>query len=149
MLALKGFDYETSEEVRAEALGELTTIASRLSNQGSAAGSTTSPAPVQAGSFERIADVPIYATDSLVRRATSLQLTADARAPVASLPQGLWSQLGLATGDKVRVSQGAGQAVLPAKLDPTLAATAVRVPAGHPDTAALGAMFGAITVEKA
>ena len=30
--------------------------------------------------LERIADVPIYATDALVRRAPSLQLTADARA---------------------------------------------------------------------
>ena len=144
LLALKGFDFETSEEVRAEALGDVTAIASRLSNQ-SAAKPTLSPA---AGGLERIADVPIYANDSLVRRATSLQLTADARAPFASLPQTLWSQLGLLDGDKVRVSQGAAHAVLPAKLDATLAATAVRVPAGHSDTAALGAMFGAITVEK-
>ena len=144
LLALKGFDFETSEEVRAEALGDVTAIASRLSNQ-SAAKPTLSPA---ASGLERIADVPIYANDSLVRRATSLQLTADARAPFASLPQTLWSQLGLLDGDKVRVSQGAAHAVLPAKLDATLAATAVRVPAGHSDTAALGAMFGAITVEK-
>ena len=144
LLALKGFDFETSEEVRAEALGDVTAIASRLSNQ-SAAKPTVSPA---ASGLERIADVPIYANDSLVRRATSLQLTADARAPFASLPQTLWSQLGLLDGDKVRVSQGAAHAVLPAKLDATLAATAVRVPAGHFDTAALGAMFGAITVEK-
>jgi NADH-quinone oxidoreductase subunit G len=144
LLALKGFDFETSEEVRAEALGDVTAIASRLSNQ-SAAKPTLSPA---ASGLERIADVPIYANDSLVRRATSLQLTADARAPFASLPQTLWSQLGLLDGDKVRVSQGAAHAVLPAKLDATLAATAVRVPAGHFDTAALGAMFGAITVEK-
>ncbi len=144
LLALKGFDFETSEEVRAEALGDVTAIASRLSNQ-SAAKPTLSPA---ASGLERIADVPIYANDSLVRRATSLQLTADARAPFASLSQTLWSQLGLLDGDKVRVSQGAAHAVLPAKLDATLAATAVRVPAGHSDTAALGAMFGAITVEK-
>ncbi len=145
LLALDGFDFETSEEVRAEALGDVTTIASRLGNQGSA-----SVAPISAISgFERIADVPIYATDSLVRRSTSLQLTADARAPFASLPGALWSQLGLKAGDKVRVSQGAAQALLPARLDDTLAPTAVRVPAGHPDTASLGAMFGAISVEKA
>ena len=149
LLALQGFDFETSEEVRAEALGDLGTVASRLSNQASdgiaALSATGGPGP----DLERLADVPIYATDSLVRRATSLQLTADARAPFASLPQALWSQLGLNAGDKVRVSQGAAQAVLPAKLDATLAATVVRVPAGHPDTASLGAMFGAIGVEKA
>jgi len=39
--------------------------------------------------------------------------------------------------------------VLAAREDATLAAQVVRVPAGHPDTAALGAMFGAINVEKA
>jgi NADH-quinone oxidoreductase subunit G len=152
MLALKGFDFETSEDVRAEALGDVATIPARLDNQTSAGfgaaaaafGSTFEPS-----SFERVADVPIYATDSLVRRATSLQLTADARAPVVSLPQALWNRLDLKVGDVVRVSQGAAQAVLPAQLDVTLAATAVRVPAGHLDTAALGAMFGAVVVEKA
>jgi NADH-quinone oxidoreductase subunit G len=50
---------------------------------------------------------------------------------------------------KVRVSQGDGSAVLPASLDPSLADNTVRVAAGHLSTAMLGAMFGAITVEKA
>jgi len=68
---------------------------------------------------------------------------------VASLPLALWNQLGLNAGDKVRVSQGAAHALLRARLDATLAASAVRVPAGHPDTATLGPMFGALTVEKA
>ncbi|HEX7687440.1 MAG TPA: hypothetical protein VF453_07030, partial [Burkholderiaceae bacterium] len=75
--------------------------------------------------------------------------TADARAPQASLPQGLWDSLGLAAGDKVRVTQGEGSVVLAARLDKTLAPTAVRVPAGHVLTAALGAAFGPITVAKA
>lgn len=143
LLGVKGFDFETSEEVRAEALGDLSTVASRLSNQAAAtaAGATASTA----SGLERIADVPIYATDSLVRRATSLQLTADAKPPVASLPPALWSQLGLAEGASVRVSQGSAQAVLLARLDATLAPTAVRVPA----TVSLGAMFGPITVERA
>jgi NADH-quinone oxidoreductase subunit G len=143
-LGLKGFDFETSEDVRAEALGDVATIAARLSNASASAATVVAAAT----GLERIADVPIYATDSLVRRATSLQLTADARAPFASLPLALWSKLGLTAGDKVRVSQGGAQAVLPAQLDATLADTAVRVPAGHADTASLGAMFGAISVEK-
>ncbi len=144
LLALDGFDFETSEDVRAEALGEVGALGARLSN----AGHAVAGAVAGSAGLERIADVPIYATDSIVRRASSLQLTADARAPFASLPPLLWSTLGLSAGDKVRISQGAAQAVLPARLDATLAATAVRVPAGHPDTAALGAMFGALTVEK-
>jgi NADH-quinone oxidoreductase subunit G len=93
--------------------------------------------------------VPIYATDSIVRRAPSLQLTADARPPLAHLSRDLWQRLGLAPGDAVRVTQGSAEAVLPAAIDATLAATAVRVAAGHPTTAGLGAMFGPIAVEKA
>jgi len=146
LLGLRGFDQETSEEVKAEALGDLSTVASRLSNRPVAAPALVNTA---ASGLERIADVPIYATDSLVRRATSLQLTADAKPPVASLPAALWSQLGLGGGASVKVSQGTAQAVLPARLDETLAANTVRVPAGHPATASLGAMFGAITVERA
>jgi NADH-quinone oxidoreductase subunit G len=44
---------------------------------------------------------------------------------------------------------GSDAVTLPAHEDPTLAPTVVRVPAGHPDTAALGPMFGPLTVEKA
>jgi NADH-quinone oxidoreductase subunit G len=93
--------------------------------------------------------VPIYATDATVRRAASLQLTKDAQVPVASLPAALWAQLHLTEGAKVLVSRGAAHVVLPARLDTSLAANTVRVPAGHPHTAALGAMFGGLTVEKA
>jgi NADH-quinone oxidoreductase subunit G len=49
----------------------------------------------------------------------------------------------------VRVGQGSTSVLLPAQHDATLAATAVRVSAGHPATASLGPMFGALTVEKA
>jgi NADH-quinone oxidoreductase subunit G len=145
MLDLKGFDFETSEDVRAEALGDLASIPARLSNRGGVAVAGSVPG----AGIERIADVPIYATDSLVRRATSLQLTADARAPMASLTAALWAQLGLNDGDKVRVSQGTAMVVLAARVDTTLALGTVRVPAGHADTAMLGAMFGEVRVERA
>jgi NADH-quinone oxidoreductase subunit G len=144
LLNLPGFDFETAEDVRAEALGDVATLTSRLDN------STTAPVilAAPAASYERIADVPIYATDSLVRRATSLQLTADARVPVAGLPTALWNQLGLQKDSRVLVSQGEGAVVMAVREDSTLAAKTIRVAAGHPTTAALGAMFGAITVEK-
>jgi NADH-quinone oxidoreductase subunit G len=131
--------------VRAEALFDIASIPARLNN----AVGVTVAGSASGVALERIADVPIYATDSLARRATSLQLTADARAPVASLPPALWSHLGLNDGDKVRVSQGAAMVVLGARVDTTLALGTVRVPAGHEQTAMLGAMFGDIRVEKA
>lgn len=145
LLGLTGFEQESVEEVRAEALGDVSTIPARLSN--AVAQAVSLPSPI--AGLQRLADVPIYSTDSLVRRSTSLQLTRDAQAPVASLPSALWRQLGLGEGAKVRVSQGAASAVLVAREDATLAPNVVRVPAGHADTATLGAMFGAITVEVA
>jgi len=149
MLDLQGFEFETSEDVRAEALGDTATIAAKLDNRvygNDGAPATVAPAP---GALERIADVPIYATDSLVRRAPALLQTADARAVAASLPPSLWASLGLSAGAEVRVTQGDGEAVLAARLDPTLAENVVRIPAGHALTASLGAMFGSLTVAKA
>ena len=48
-----------------------------------------------------------------------------------------------------KVSSGSDSIVLPARLDAGMPANTVRVPAAHPDTAALGAMFGTIEVVKA
>jgi NADH-quinone oxidoreductase subunit G len=147
MLKLPGFDFETSEEVRAEALGDVSAIPARLSNRVDAPVALRHAGQASSG-LERIADVPIYETDPLVRRATSLRLTADARPAFAGLPPALWAQLGLRDGDVVRVSQGLATAELPARLDRTLATNVVRVPSGTAQTRTLGAMFGAITVAK-
>ena len=145
LLGLPGFSHETSEAVLAEALGDLAGLGARLDNSSAA---PLVPAAPLAG-LQRLADVPIYATDALVRRAPALQHTADARPALASLPAALWQALALQPGDAVRVTQGTGQAVLPAQQDATLAADTVRVPAGLAATATLGPMFGAVTVEKA
>ena len=149
LLGLEGFSQETAEQVRDEALGGAPTdaagLATRLDNSSAAALSLGTA--VQG--LQRLSDVPIYATDSLVRRAPSLQLTADGRAPQAGLPPALWQQLGLKSGDRVRVSQGEGHATLLAMEEASLADDTVRVAAGHASTAALGAMFGTLTVSKA
>jgi NADH-quinone oxidoreductase subunit G len=144
LLGLPGFDQETADDVRAEALGNADSLVERLDNRSRAAIDLT---PFSTG-LQHVADVPIYATDATVRRATSLQLTADARAPQAALPTALWQQLKLQAGDKVLLAQGGSALVLAAHEDATLAPDTVRVPAGHPATAGLGAMFGALTVEK-
>jgi NADH-quinone oxidoreductase subunit G len=148
LLGLPGFEYDSVEAVRAEALGDVAMLPARLDNGAAAELSPTALGAAVVG-LERIADVPIYATDMIVRRAASLQLTADAREPVVGIPSALWSQLGLTDGDRVRVTQGQGSAVLAVRRDGTLAPSAVRVAAGHPATAALGAMFGSLSVEKA
>ena len=134
--------------MRAEALGDVGTLAARLDNRtGAALTATPVPAALEL-KLERVADVPIYSTDALVRRAPSLQATADAKPPMVGVPSALWRQLGLQAGDRVRVSQGVASATLPAREDATLAANTVRIATGHPSTVMLGAMFGAIDVER-
>ena len=145
LLGLPGFDHESTDQVRAEALGDASSLASRLDNSAGPPG--VPPAPIEG--TERIADVPIYSTDPLVRRAPALQATADARPPVAGLSSVLWRRLGLQRGDKVVLSQGTCTLLMPACEDPSLADTAIRVAAGHADTLALGPMFGPLGVEKA
>jgi NADH-quinone oxidoreductase subunit G len=144
MLGLQGFEFETSEQVRSEALGDLAGLVQKLGNQTDAAIAISA----SSGGLERIADVPIYSADALVRRSPALQATADARTPVVSLPQALWAELGLSEGAQVKVSQGGASATLHAVLDASLPANVVRVPAGHAATATLGAAFGSLRVDK-
>jgi NADH-quinone oxidoreductase subunit G len=104
------------------------------------------PAPRPAG-IERIAEVPIYFADPLVRRAPSLQKTRAARAPRAWMNARLMAKLGVAEGQPVRVRQGEGEARLRAALDDKLPEDCVRIAAAHASTAGLGPMFGAVAIE--
>ncbi|HEY8102794.1 MAG TPA: NADH-quinone oxidoreductase subunit NuoG [Burkholderiaceae bacterium] len=151
LLGLSGFDYETSEAIRTEIIGEKTDtgfdLTSRLNNfanlqpQAAAQNSGTG--------LERVADVPIYFSDAIVRRAESLQETTDAQPPKARLSIALAQKLGVKDGDQVNVAQGQGSVALAASIDKTLPDNVVRVAAAHASTISLGAMFGSITVEKA
>jgi NADH-quinone oxidoreductase subunit G len=145
LLGLPGFAQESVEEVRAQALGAVDSIAARLSNQTS----VTPQAGVAQVELQRVADVAIYGSDSIVRRAPSLQQTTDGRDIQVSLPTSLWGRLGMNAGDSVNVTQGGETVKLPAVLDAGLAEGTVRIPAGVAATAKLGALFGAVSVEKA
>ncbi|TFW28699.1 NADH-quinone oxidoreductase subunit NuoG [Duganella callida] len=151
ILGLAGFDYDTSEAIRDEVLGAgVTDVTAKLNNVSKAAlTASTAGNGYFATGTERIADVPIYFADAIARRSEPLLKTADAAAPKAHLSTALAQQLGVAAGDKVKVTQGSGSAILEAVVDAKLPANAVRVAAAHASTAALGSMFGSITVEKA
>ncbi|WUR11638.1 NADH-quinone oxidoreductase subunit NuoG [[Empedobacter] haloabium] len=148
ILGLPGFDYETSESIRDEVLGKgVTDLSAKLSN--------TTKLAVKAAAFgagdklERIADVPIHFADALVRRSAPLQATPDAAPPKAHISKALAEQIGVKDGDMVQVLQGTGSAILAARVDASLPANVVRVPAAHASTATLGDMFGPISVAKA
>ncbi|BCF97701.1 NADH-quinone oxidoreductase [Paraburkholderia sp. PGU19] len=149
LLGASGFDYDTAEQVRTAALGD-GDLTPRLSNKTSASVARSNGAKAAEGTFERIADVPIYHADQLVRRAESLHLTAAARAANSvGLPAALFDKLGLKEGDAVRVRQGDRSVQIPAVRDANLAETVVRVSAATPAGAALGSLFGELVVEKA
>ncbi len=143
LMDVAGFDYDSSEQVRDEALGA---VSVQLDNHSDAIELNLA---ARAAGLERISDVPIYSADALVRRAASLQKTHDAAVPCAMMNAGQMQRLGLNNGDKVRVTQGQGSVVLQLAVSASVPDGAVRVAAGHPATAALGAMFGTITVERA
>jgi NADH-quinone oxidoreductase subunit G len=150
ILGLTGFNYETSEAIRDEAFGAgVTDLSDKLNNI--AAGVTPRAASYaqNATGLERLADVPIYFADAIARRSAPLLHTIDGAAPEAWLSTELAGNLGVKAGDKVKVAQNGGSAILSAVIDSRLPKNVVRVAAAHASTAALGGMFASITVEKA
>ena len=147
LLGLPGFAQETSEEVRDEALGDVATLAQRLSNRPVA--TVAAPPAGVAGGLERIADVPIYGSRSA--GAPCALAAADGRRACTGRDPARGAVVAARPARGRARAGGAGTAsvVLPARLDAAMPADVVRVPAGHPDTAALGAMFGSLTVERA
>jgi NADH-quinone oxidoreductase subunit G len=146
LLGLQGFDHDSAEDVTREALGERNVdvlLDNRLQGTFSSA-----LAPATGTGLQRIAEVPIYAADAIVRRSRSLQRTRDAAPPVAWMNRALFEQLGLRDGDALRVRQGAGEALVDAAIDDRLPAGCLRLAAARPETAALGALYGTVTVER-
>ena len=147
LLDLAGFEFNSSEDVRAEALGGPQDFVAGLNNGIDALALNLS---ATGGGIERVADVPIHFADSLVRRAASLQLARDAAAPTVRMNAAMLAKLGLAAGDRVRVGAGGTPAVvLATQFDAGLPDGVARVAAAHADTVALGAMCSVLSVEKA
>jgi NADH-quinone oxidoreductase subunit G len=144
LLEIAGFDYETPEAVRAEALPP--DVPARLSNKVSV---DPAASPATSGGAERVADVPIYFSDPIVRRSPPLQATRAARPPRAQANSRTLEAFKVAPGDKVMARQGDASALLEAALDDTLPDAVVLVSTAHASTATLGAMFGPITLERA
>ena len=153
LLHLDGFDYESIEDVRKELDAQMGDVASRLSNnvpldaQRAATDAAASRLEPTSG-LERIGEVPIYQTDAIVRRASSLQQTRDARVDGAWMNANLMQRLGLRQGDRVRVSQDGGAVTLNCYRDDRLPDDCVRVATANAATVQLGAAFGRLNVER-
>ncbi len=142
LLDIPGFDYDSSEAIREEALSASGKLDNRVESVSYKAGG-------MGASLERVADVPIHFADALVRRADALQKTPDAAPPSARMNGEVIRMLGLNAGDEVSVGQGSARARLKVQRDDRLPSGVVRIAAAHPLTAGLGPMFGEISVERA
>jgi NADH-quinone oxidoreductase subunit G len=144
-LGLDGFQVETIEQLRHAIAPDLaawarTGLDNAISTEGAAGRSGS-------GTYERIAEVPLYASDAIVRRSAPLQKTADAAAAgKARMNPATFAALGLSDGQSVRLRQGGGEAVLPAAIDAAVPEGCVRVARGIRETVALGE--GELTIEK-
>ncbi|WP_144639894.1 NADH-quinone oxidoreductase subunit NuoG [Bordetella genomosp. 13] len=143
VLQLPGFDDETSESVRD------TVLAGGFENRLSNAIKASAGLGKRLGGLERLADVPIYRSDAIVRRSEPLQAAPASRAPGARMNGRTLAQLGLTAGVKVRVATAAGSAELETVQDDAVADRAVRIAAAWEQTVALGGAFGEISVERA
>ena len=147
VLGLDGFEYESSEAVRDVVIGKGAEFVAGLDNG-------LNDVQINLGTsqpegFQRITDVPINFADQMARRSPSLKQTADSVAPTARASEQTLNQLGLKSGDSVRIKQGNGEAILVAKSDGNVPEGCVRVAAAHVTTASLGEMFGPISMERA
>ena len=153
LLETPDFDFESSEEIRTSLLGDaavgecLPTLGFECRALPTAASSL---APSVKSQLVRIADVPIYRSDAIVRRADALQETADSAAPRARMNPADLTRLGLASGGRAKIGQpGKGSAVIDLLADATVSTGVVCLSAAHELTADLGEMIAAIDVEAA
>ena len=147
LLQLEGFDFDNPEQVYAEAIPPDSDIKNYLDN--GLNNFTVNEFRQESDSIQRIAEVPIYQADPIVRHAESLQLTRDAiEEPVAWMSGNLLEKLGLCAGDKAELKQGEGEVSLRVDCDDKIPPDCIRLVTAHPMTASLGGMFGDITVKK-
>jgi NADH-quinone oxidoreductase subunit G len=145
LLGLDGFDQDSAEDVRREALGadnKNINLNNKLHFVATSVGQ-----PPEKDAIERIAEVPIYAADAIARRAPSLQRTRDAAAPVGGMNRKLADKLGVGDGDLVRVTQGDGVVIVPCAIDSALPDHCIRLACAREETSQLD-VSGAVTIAR-
>ncbi|MCL2589995.1 MAG: NADH-quinone oxidoreductase subunit NuoG [Betaproteobacteria bacterium] len=149
LLELPGFNQDDFEAVRDEALAGdgSPDIHTRLDNTIGDVPAAV-PSAVRANTLQRVADVPVYFADPLVRRALSLQKTADAVQPVARMPLATMASLSVQPAGRVRIKGTGGTVELQAEADENLAPGCIRIAAAHTSTVALGPLHGELSVER-
>ena len=134
LFSLDGFEYVSSEEVRDE-------LHSQAEGQQNNKAEWHCPDALSStgDKLVRVADLPIYAVDAIVRRAESLQKTAQAKATAtAKINSSVAQALGLSDAVKVEATQGDSSCVVALEIDDRAADGTVWLSAGIQESAGFG-----------
>ena len=139
-----GFEYTSVEEVCAEMEGLFSDVPMGTGSDWQTDALTALPQ-----GLVRIADVPIYAVDAMVRRAAPLQATRDADVAQVRANAATLAKAGLSDTAEVRVRQDGQELVLPLIVDERLPDNAVYLPAGLAESAGMGGSFSSVELVSA
>ncbi len=132
------FDYQTLEDVRRDIPGLEEVIASDLLLQESDYRDDFEVTLSQnVGGIERVAEVPMYSGDPVVRRASALQSTREARAPIIQISAAMQSSLNLPNDGVITVKQNGAEITAHFSVTPDLPDSAIRIPLATSDTISL------------
>lgn len=146
-LLLDGFSYEDAEEVK----HEMKALVEAMPKMGQSFSPPAHQDSQKHQGLSRIGEIPIYAIDSLVRRAEPLQDTQvfmEGETACVRIHPKLAEKLGVQDKEVVRVKQGENEVQLPIMFDTRIPAGAVLVAGGIWETSGLGDLFGKVEIEK-
>ncbi len=144
LLNLDDFDYLSSDQIKDELKSLCQEI--QLTND-LAADASVAKLPESSG-LQRVGEAPIYAVDSLVRRAMPLQKTKDADQSHVSVNSTLATQLKLESGDKVKYTQAGNSDYATLIVDDAVADNCVWLPTALAISVHMGETFAPIELEK-
>ncbi|MCC6202344.1 MAG: NADH-quinone oxidoreductase subunit G [Gammaproteobacteria bacterium] len=101
-----------------------------------------------ADGFDRVAPVPMYAADPLVRRAPALQRTGQVGDAVVALNPAELARLGLVDGAAVRVAANGAELRIAVRVDAALPDGAALLHAARPELVALGPLSGTVRIAR-
>lgn len=143
---LRGFDYNSSEEVLKELKG-LFSGQQELSNAVGFRDGYSMPAKV--GGLTRLSGDSIYGSDPMVRRSQALGATEDGNPDLAVIGTDMAHGLDIKTGDEVELSSNGRKAVFTAKVMDNVAQGLVYTTLGGEASGLLGESSGPIQIAKA
>ena len=144
LTGVDGFEYMSSDDVKAEVRSQCESI--ELSN---ALNSSVSVKTDVATELHRSSDVPMYATDAIVRRAASLQKTVDAQSMCVRLNTAEADRLGVSAASTVTVKQGDNSATLMLVIDDSIPDASAWIPLAVEGNDVLGSAFDVVSIEGA